>query len=108
MHLVTMTALRPLYGDYGHPSEGETFTTDSRTAQSLEARGLAERYRPDSRMAEALAKMLLVSQNKMMPPAENKVAVGPMFVPVSIAPTAADDAAPVFVKRGPGRPRKIR
>lgn len=42
---VRLTALRPLYGDYGRVQAGQSFETDSETAESLEARGLAERYR---------------------------------------------------------------
>ncbi len=43
--VIRLTALRPLRGDYGNVGEGQTFETDPATAESLEARGLAERYR---------------------------------------------------------------
>jgi len=48
MELIKLTALRPLSGPYGRPNPGQEFTTDSDTAEELEAQGLAERYRPPS------------------------------------------------------------
>lgn len=43
--LVSLVALKPLTGDYGHVHEGQQFTTDSRTAENLQRRGLARRPR---------------------------------------------------------------
>lgn len=41
---VKLKALRQLVGDYGRISVGQVFETDEETAESLEARALAERY----------------------------------------------------------------
>lgn len=63
--MIKLTALRPLTGDYGRVREGEAFEVpDEATAESLEARGLAERYRE--------AKQTPPPANKMMPEPENK------------------------------------
>lgn len=73
---VKLKALRPITGDWGNADEGDVFTTDSRTAERLEARGgLVERYRESclsKDLAEFLAKMVPVPQNKMIVPAQNK------------------------------------
>ena len=87
MHLVTLIANRALTGNYGHREAGETFTTDSRTAESLEARGLARRYFPP------VAKLIvpLGWESKMAAPPENKMLA-----------VEENKAAPI--RRGPGRP----
>ena len=70
MHLVTLIANRALTGNYGHREAGESFTTDNRTAENLEARGLARRYFPPPPVkmtAPPENKMLAVDQNKAEP-----------------------------------------
>jgi hypothetical protein len=67
MQRVEMVALRPLQGDYGTRGVGEIFSTDTRTAEKLEAKGLACRhYRRPERKA------VHVYENKMIEPAANK------------------------------------
>lgn len=67
MHLVTLIANRALTGNYGHREAGESFTTDNRTAELLEARGLARRHFP-----LASIKMTAPPENKMLTAEENK------------------------------------
>ena len=65
--MIKLTALKPLSGDYGRVRPGDAFeVSDESTAESLESRGLAERYRE--------AKQMPAPANKMMPEAENKTA----------------------------------
>lgn len=64
---VKLTALRPLVGSYGHVFEGQSFQVSPEDAESLEARGLAERYRPAVRFA------VPTFTTKITEPAENKI-----------------------------------
>ncbi len=77
MELVTLIANRALTGNYGHREAGETFTTDNRTAESLEARGLARRFYPPPPVTVSLSlewasKMRSAPENKMIAPEANK------------------------------------
>lgn len=63
--MVKLRALRAVCGDYGTAREGQTFETDEGTAESLEARGLAERVRIVERVAKAFAG---APENKATPP----------------------------------------
>jgi hypothetical protein len=64
MTMVTMTAIRQLYGDWGMKGPGEQFVTDSKTAEKLEQKGLAERYyevavaRPKTKVIEPETKVV--------------------------------------------------
>ncbi len=65
---IKLTALRTITGAYGTAHEGQSFEVESEEdAESLESRGLAERYR------EAKRPVHDISQFKMQPPAENKM-----------------------------------
>jgi hypothetical protein len=83
LYLVKLRAIRSLTGDYGRVEPGGTFTTDSRTAERLESRGLAERFRPPEplptleeiqrQIAQYRAKAIAASpENKAIIPEENK------------------------------------
>ena len=76
-----MQALRPLTGAYGHVAAGARFTTDHRTAERLEARGLAQRYR-----------VPVHRETRMLPAYENKAAGGAV---VPVAPTTSAPGRPV-------------
>lgn len=64
--MVKLTALRTITGTYGTAHEGQTFEVPEEDAESLEARGLAERYREPKPVHD-------ISQFKMREPVENKM-----------------------------------
>ena len=59
-----LTALRQLTGDFGTVAPNQVFSVSEEEAESLESRGLAERYRVQSAKA--------AHANKMKTPHENK------------------------------------
>lgn len=82
MTQVKCIALRALCGSYGKRLAGESFVTDSRTAEILMSRGLVERYRepqaapvPLIPIEELEEKMILSPENKMLTVPENKAAM---------------------------------
>jgi hypothetical protein len=98
--MAKLKALRPLCGDYGSVSEGQTFETDEKTALSLESRGLAERVREPSLVQRMIGKMLGPPENKMMPMANNKAD------PVVIAPQVIVEPEPPPVMSAGGSRRR--
>lgn len=113
MHLVKLIANRALTGNYGHREAGEMLTTDNRTAESLEARGLARRYFPPSPVKVTAppmqAKMTAPPENKMLTVGDNK-GVPDWVKKTRSIPDGFDelqkilDEQPPPTKRGPGRP----
>lgn len=89
LYHVTMTALRPLYGDYGAVREGQNFTTASDIATALEARGLARRVTETTAFHAPENKMLRVPENKEPEPAHT-----PAPVPVEVIKAPEAGAAP--------------
>lgn len=71
---IKLTALHDLMGSYGVALQGEPFEVESEEdAESLEARGLAERYREPKRPAHIEDfKMKMPLENKMVDPQRNK------------------------------------
>jgi hypothetical protein len=104
LHYVRMTANRPLCGEYGKPDAGENFTTDNRTAESLEMRGLARRYQPPRPKKLELPWAWQHVQQKMQAPPENKmIAVEQNKVATSAPEPPAVPERPRLLKRR-GRP----
>ena len=65
-----LIALRPLSGEFGIVIEDDVFEASEETAESLESRGLAERYRPIQSISQF--KMREPLENKMIEPSRNK------------------------------------
>lgn len=72
--MVKLTALRTLTGSYGTAHEGQSFEVSEEDAESLESRGLAERYREVKRPVHDISefKMRTPLENKMVEPSRNK------------------------------------
>lgn len=79
-----LTAIRQLCGNYsrnwpfGIIPPGAAFECDDETAESLESRGLAERFRPP---AVDLKALFPAPENKVAGPTENKTAL-PIELPM--------------------------
>jgi hypothetical protein len=92
--MVTIISHRPLSGDYGAFPAGHVFDVDDKTAESLERRGLASRYRRPPSAKDILAKMQPAYENKAMDTTEE------------IKSFLSGNPSSTFTFRRPGRPRK--
>lgn len=99
--MITLISHRSLSGSYGSIPADYVFEVDEKTAESLEARGLASRYRKPPANGIA-AKMEHLYENKMLDTQDVK-----SFMPVEPVGVGAPVVAPQpFPFRRPGRPRK--
>lgn len=115
MHYVQMTAIKPIFDDFGAVAEGQTFECDNVKAGDFEAAGLAARYRPPSRIKQFLGKMFAptapepVIENKMLVTEQNKrtiVPPGGRFPDPQPPPRPYPDPTPMVAHRG--RPAIVR